>query len=145
MRNKQHPLYRVWTGMRARCNNPNSNSYPNYGAKGITVCDRWDDFQTFVSDMGERPEGYTLDRIDVTKPYSPDNCRWADWHTQNCNRNAGGTGTIYKKAEHIYFVCMRFFGKRFQRNCSTLEEAEMLRSILAFERGFYLKLGYYYD
>lgn len=63
--------------MRERCNDPNNNRYQYYGGKGITVCDRWDSFENFLEDMGERPEGMTLDRKEADKGYYKENCRWA--------------------------------------------------------------------
>lgn len=61
-----------------RCTNPNAYKYPSYGAKGITVCDEWRaSFSQFLADMGERPQGTSLDRIDGTKGYFAGNCRWA--------------------------------------------------------------------
>jgi hypothetical protein len=72
--------------MRQRCVNPNVRQYPNYGGRGIKVCERWEVFENFLADMGAQPSGLTLDRIDVDGDYEPGNCRWADMTTQENNR-----------------------------------------------------------
>lgn len=83
------PTYVSWAGMIQRCFDQNSTSYPRYGARGITVCERWLAFENFYADMGERPEGYSLDRIDPNGNYQPGNVRWAtDEHQNNNKRNS---------------------------------------------------------
>lgn len=81
------PEYGAWTEMKRRCLDPSRPHYPHYGGRGITFCDRWNDFAAFYADMGQRPgKGYSLDRIDVNGNYEPSNCRWATASEQSKNR-----------------------------------------------------------
>lgn len=90
-----------WQAMRARCLQPDSTSYRNYGGRGITICGRWAEFANFLADMGPRPPGTSLDRIDNNGHYEPGNCRWATRTQQTRNRSI----TIY----------VTFQGKRMPR------------------------------
>lgn len=78
--------YNIWRQMRQRCANKKHKSYAYYGGRGISVCPRWDNFNNFFADMGERPAGLTLERIDNRRGYGPDNCKWATWLEQAQNK-----------------------------------------------------------
>ena len=93
-RNSPHPLYDSWAAMIARCSNPNNHDYQHYGGRGIRVCRRWRNFTNFLSDMGERPKGLEIDRIDNDGNYCPSNCRWATRSQQMSNIRP-------KSAEHL--------------------------------------------
>ena len=82
--------YLSWRGAKQRCTNPNAASYPRYGGRGIEICSRWiHSFANFLEDMGERPEGMSLDRINNDGNYEPSNCRWATPSEQNRNQRKG--------------------------------------------------------
>lgn len=90
-----HPLYTVWASMMARCYNTKNNNYYKYGAKGITVCDDWQDLPVFASDMGDKPEGrYSIDRVDNDGDYEPNNCRWATDFEQSRNTSRNVMYTV---------------------------------------------------
>lgn len=86
---KRTAEYKTWCGIKDRCHRSTSNSYARYGAKGILVCDRWrNSFESFFEDMGIRPAGHSIDRIDNLKGYEPENCRWATWNEQMRNKTS---------------------------------------------------------
>jgi ribosomal protein S25 len=100
------PTYRTWYSMIERCTNPSNASFKNYGARGITVCKEWaESIENFVSDMGLRPPGKTIDRIDSNIGYTKDNCKWScDLEQQRNKRNV----VINEKlAEEIRAECAR--------------------------------------
>lgn len=82
---KASPTYTSWRAMIVRCSNPNAHNYAFYGGAGVTVCDRWLTFENFLQDMGDRPPGMTIDRVDVYGNYEPGNCRWASMKRQRRN------------------------------------------------------------
>ena len=92
------PTYKSWSSMLGRCRDPKNASYKYYGAKGVTVCDRWMEFENFLADMGERPSlDHQIDRRDPAGDYTPENCRWLT-RAENLARRADPGGWIGRRA-----------------------------------------------
>lgn len=108
------PTYRTWHSMKERCSKADPHiRYKYYGVKGIAVCERWRTFANFLADMGARPEGKTLDRIDSAKGYEPDNCRWATPVEQKSNQRQ----RTHCKRGHPFSYENTYVTRDGRRNC----------------------------
>lgn len=106
---RQSHTYKTWASMKERCTNPCHDAFVRYGGRGIGVCQRWQDsFEAFLEDMGPRPAGHTLDRIDNTKGYSKDNCRWATQRQQQNNRRNNRLVTVSGVEDTLANHCRRY-------------------------------------
>ncbi|MNF50952.1 hypothetical protein D3C85_173240 [compost metagenome] len=136
----KHPLWGSYNQMIRRCTVEKDKAYRNYGARGITVCERWlESFWNFVEDMGERPKGTSLERKDNSLGYSPDNCMWETKSRQQFNRRmdpnntTGRTGVYWRKDRETWSVQIDVEGetirlgcyKDFNQACKVREEAEL--------------------
>lgn len=114
-RNTKDSTYRAWLAMRWRCRKEPWEKYHRYAGRGIRVCKRWNDFRNFLSDMGERPQGLSLDRIDNDGNYEPGNCRWAT-HEQQVNNHSHDThnpckGVSWDKSRNRWLAFTSVDGK----------------------------------
>lgn len=92
--------YQIWKGMNKRCHNPTTEAFKYYGGRGISICKRWEKYESFISDMGACPPGLTLERKNVNGNYEPDNCKWATRQEQTDNRRCSPKNRILKGAGH---------------------------------------------
>lgn len=112
--------YDIWAAMIQRCTNPKSPKWDDYGGRGIIVCPRWRDFVNFYADMGARPEGLSLDRVDNNGPYSPENCRWATAAQQRNNRRPQRLRT-HCGSGHEYTADNTAITAKGERRCRTCQ------------------------
>lgn len=133
-------IYHVWNNMMGRCFNKNDPSYKNYGARGITVSERWLVFENFLEDMGHPPDSLSIDRIDNESGYSKENCRWTDISTQNTNKrpwkesSTGIRNISFSERDGLYEVGIKRHGKRYRKHFKELKDAiqwkeEMLKTL----------------
>ena len=138
--------YHSWAGMKARCNNPNNVAYIHYGGRGITYCTKWETWEGFYADMGERPEGFTIERINVNENYSPENCIWLERKKQGTNKRPQKSKPkpkVRQNSKNCWSVTMAVKAKmKYFGSCSAKAEAERLRDECYYEREFHrLVLG----
>lgn len=125
----KNPTYRSWESMKYRCDNPSYSLWSAYGGRGIKYCEAWGDFSNFLADMGPRPTGMTLDRVDTNGNYEPANCRWADASTQRVNRRDvrlyeyRGDFYLLKRLAADHGVSIHFLYQRIHRDGMTVEDA----------------------
>lgn len=121
-RNRTHglshtPEYVVWCAMKQRCNYTKNKRFDRYGGRGIAICERWKDFANFYADMGERPEGMSLDRVNSDGDYTPENCRWA-----TCSEQMSNTSRTRKYEMNGFVLSMKQWSEKLGINYWTLRK-----------------------
>lgn len=138
------PEYGIWQGIWTRCRNPKRKDYVHYGARGVTVCDRWRSFDAFLADMGARPSSrHSVERIDNARGYEPGNCRWAT-HTEQVrnqrrrhDNTSGVTGITWKEPNKKWQVNIGHQGRQLYVGLfPDLESAIAARKAKASELGY---------
>lgn len=137
---KNHPReYQSWQSMNTRCTNPNRPNYKHYGERGVKICERWSErpngFKNFLEDMGPRPVGCSLDRINIDGDYCPENCRWADKWTQSLNRRNSKTPYIsFDKRTGRYYLRIDRSNCHYTGAYQSLEDAIKARNEILYKR-----------
>lgn len=140
---RRAPTYQAFHQSKNRCFNPNNSRYKDYGGRGITMCDRWaskNGYKNFLEDMGERPDGMTLDRIDNNGNYEPSNCRWASYQQQSLNKrvyknnSSGIVGVRFMRQFNLWCASVRNSGIQKSWYFKTKEEAIAARLKAELER-----------
>lgn len=138
-KSSRHPLYKTFITMHARCKKPTNPKYYRYGGRGITVCDRWEDINKFIEDMGEKPTKlHTLNRINNDGNYEPSNCKWSTPVEQMNNRGilgsntSGYNGVSYNKRRQKW-MARRVYNKKSYNLGAYATPEEAAKAVKEFE------------
>lgn len=135
--------YRIWSGMKSRCLNPNATSYARYGANGIKVCEKWMKFEGFLKDMGKCPDGYSIDRLDPRGDYEKANCRWATMFQQGSENKTDLRNITYRGRTQNLRAWERELGFKYSTIRARLNKGWSVKKALETPRIEYK--GYVYD